>query len=83
MKLTIKAKECLQLPDGRWQLLTDCESLKEALDAHSPNIVVEYLNDNYGPLQTSPVRGGFKIAHIAPPSGGWWAGRKEAGNGKV
>ena len=49
MMLTIKAKECKQLPDGRWQLTTDCESLKEALKRHSPNILVEYLNENYSP----------------------------------
>ena len=47
MILTLKAKECKQLPDGSWQLTTDCESLKEALKAHSPNILVEHLNENY------------------------------------
>ena len=55
MIFTIKAKECKQLADGRWQLTTDCESLKEALKAHSPNILVEHLNERCGPLQTSPT----------------------------
>lgn len=48
MILTIKAKECKQLPDGSWQLMTDIESLKNALNAHSPNILVEYLKENFG-----------------------------------
>ena len=48
MILTIKANECKQLPDGRWQLTTNCENVKEALSEHSPNILVDYLNQNYG-----------------------------------
>ena len=55
MILTIKAKECKQLPDGSWQLTTNCESLKEALKAHSPNILVEYLNENYT-IQIATIR---------------------------
>lgn len=47
MILTIKAKECNKLPDGSWQLMTDCESLREALNAHSPNILVDYLNKRW------------------------------------
>ena len=62
MILTIKAKECKQLADGRWQLMTDCESLKEALDAHSPNILIEYLNERWkpgiAPVKYSKKRGG-------------------------
>lgn len=70
MKLIIKAKECKQLPDGSWQLLTSCEDFKEALKAHSPNIVVEYLNENYA-IQIATIRKWKK------------AGRKEDGNGNV
>ncbi len=47
MILTIKAKQCKQLPDGTWQLLTDCEELKQAFNSHSPNILVDYLNERY------------------------------------
>lgn len=48
MILTIKVKDSKQLPDGCLQLTTDCESLREALQEHSPNILVDYLNERYG-----------------------------------
>jgi hypothetical protein len=48
MILTIKAKECRQLPDGSWQLTTNCEDLKEALNAHSVQIVCDYLHERLG-----------------------------------
>lgn len=55
MILTIKAKLFELLPGERIKITTDCESLKEALCDHSPNILVDYLNEKYG----------LKIAHIA------------------
>lgn len=63
MILTIKAKECKQLPDGSWQLTTDCEHLKEALQQHSPNILIDYLRDNYK-LTIAPVRSWKKGVNI-------------------
>ena len=83
MRIELKATRYEVLEDVTLRVYTNTEDFKAMLDHHSPNILIEYLNDNYGPLQTSPDRGGFKIAHIAPPSGGWGAGRKEDGNGNV
>lgn len=48
MILTIKAKLFELLPDERIKITTNVESLKEALSEHSPNILVDYLNQNYG-----------------------------------
>lgn len=48
MILRIKTKQIEQLPNGSVQLITDCESLLEALNEHSPNILVYYLNERYG-----------------------------------
>jgi hypothetical protein len=47
MNLLIKAQSCIDAGNGRYQLTTGCEDLKEALDAHSPNILVDYLNERY------------------------------------
>ncbi len=48
MILTIKAKLFELLPDERIRITTNCESLREALNEHSPNILVDYLNERYG-----------------------------------
>ena len=47
MNLIIKASACISTGNGKFQLTTGCEDLKEALDAHSPNILVDYLNERY------------------------------------
>lgn len=48
MILTIKAKLFELLPDEKIRITADCESLREALNEHSPNILVDYLNERYG-----------------------------------
>lgn len=47
MILTIKAKLFELLADEKIRITTDCESLREALGEHSPNILVDYLNERY------------------------------------
>lgn len=54
MILVIKAKAYEQLPDGSLRITTDCESLKAALAEHSPNIVVDYLYEQYG-IRVTPI----------------------------
>ena len=68
MILTIKAKLFELLPEERIKITTDMESFKEALRAHSPNLLIDYLNEEHG----------TKIPRITPPLGGWGANRKEA-----
>lgn len=67
MILTIKATSYEQLPDGRLRIIADVEHLKSALREHSPNLLVDYLNEEHG----------TKIPRITPPLGGWGANRKE------
>ena len=47
MILTIKAKKYNELPNGNLQLTINCEDLHAALDDHSPNILIDYLNKRY------------------------------------
>lgn len=47
MILKLKAKDFQLLPDGSLRIITDCESLREALNEHSPNILIDYLNERY------------------------------------
>ena len=47
MILVIKPTTFEQLPDGRLRITAGVEDLKEALSAHSPNILVDYLNERY------------------------------------
>ena len=54
MILTIKAKVFELLPDEMIKITTDCESFKESLGGHSPNILIEYLNEHWN----------TRIAHI-------------------
>lgn len=42
MILKIKAKECTQLPDGRWQLTANCEDLTHMLIQH-PGFIADML----------------------------------------
>jgi len=67
MKLTIKAQSCEQLPDGTYMLMTNVESLKEALSMHSPNILIDYLNECHRPT----------IAHVN------YKKRKDGSHGNV
>ena len=55
MILTIKAKQCKQLPDGSWQITTNVENFKEALGNHSPNILVDYLNEHF-PIKIAAIK---------------------------
>lgn len=68
MILTIKATSYEQLPDGRLRITADVEHLKSALREHSPNLLVDYLNEEHG----------TRIPRLTPPLGGWGAKRKEA-----
>lgn len=49
MILTIKATSCEQLPDGSLRIIADVEDFKEALSQHSPNILIDYLNERWKP----------------------------------
>ncbi len=68
MILTIKATSYEQLPDGSLRIIADVEDFKELLRAHSPNLLIDYLNEEHG----------TKIPRLTPPLGGWGAKRKEA-----
>lgn len=47
MILIIKAKTCDKLPDGSLRIMTDCENFRESLKSHSPNLLIDYLNENF------------------------------------
>lgn len=49
MILTIKATSYEQLPDGSLQISANVEDFKEALNQHSPNILIDYLNERWKP----------------------------------
>ena len=49
MIITIKATSCERLPDGSVRITTNVESFKEALSQHSPNILIDYLNEQWKP----------------------------------
>lgn len=68
MILTIYAKRWEHLDDDRLKITADVESFKEVLRAHSPNLLIDYLNEEHG----------TKIPRLTPPLGGWGAKRKEA-----
>lgn len=48
MILTIYAKRWEHLDDDRLKITADVESFKEVLRAHSPNLLIDYLNEEHG-----------------------------------
>lgn len=48
MIIGIKAKWCEVLDSGNLLIIADCEDFKKSLRRHSPNLLIDYLNENYG-----------------------------------
>ncbi len=51
MKIVLKMNECVLCLNGTEkvaEMLVDVEEFKNMLDSHSPNILIEYLNERYG-----------------------------------
>lgn len=49
MKIEIKVISYEELPNGKLQLMTNREDFESMLDNHSPNILIEYLNEKWKP----------------------------------
>lgn len=49
MKIVLKVNSYEVLPDGRLQMLAEVEEFKAMLDNHSPNILIDYLNERWKP----------------------------------
>ncbi len=60
MRVDLKVSSFQLLPDGRLRVFTGVEDFKAMLDDHSPNILIDYLNEKWKP-GIAPVRGYKKM----------------------
>ena len=62
MRIDLKATRYEVLEDGTLRVYTNTEDFKAMLDHHSPNILIEYLNERWKPgiarVKYSKKRGG-------------------------
>lgn len=62
MRIELKATRYEVLEDGTLRVYTNTEDFKAMLDHHSPNILIEYLNERWkpgiAPVKYSKKRGG-------------------------
>lgn len=49
MRIELKATRYEVLEDGTLRVYTNTEDFKAMLDEHSPNILIEYLNERWKP----------------------------------
>ncbi len=51
MRIVFRVNECVLRLNGTQkiaEMLVDVDVFKDMLDSHSPNILIEYLNERYG-----------------------------------
>ena len=62
MRIELKATRYEVREDGTLRVFTNVEDFKAMLDQHSPNILIEYLNERWkpgiAPVKYSKKRGG-------------------------